>query len=61
MEKDSYLGDGLYVTWDGFYIELYAWNGMEKTNQVFMEPMVLMAFEVWVRELREAIKEAGLG
>ena len=48
-----YLGDGLYADFDGFQIELYASNGMYKTNQVYLEPSVLTAFLNYVKRLKE--------
>lgn len=39
-----YLGDGLYAEFDGEQVCLYAFNGLERTDQVFMEPTVLEAF-----------------
>lgn len=46
--KDVYLGDGLYAAFDGFQIELYASDGLHKTNQVYLEPAVLAAFLKYV-------------
>jgi len=56
--KDTYLGDGLYASYDGYQIELYAYDGISKTNIVFLEPAVLQAFEEYVEKLRSTI-EAG--
>ena len=43
-DKETYLGDGLYAKFDGRQFELYASDGIRKTNQVFLEPDVLSAF-----------------
>lgn len=40
----KYLGDGLYADFDGSQVELYASNGIAKTNQVFLDPYVLQRF-----------------
>jgi hypothetical protein len=53
MANDEYLGDGLYVAYDGFQIELYATNGERVTNQVYLEPAVLAAFLRYVERLKE--------
>jgi len=50
---DSYLGDGLYATFDGWSIELYASDGVNKTNRVYLEPEVLNAFEKYIADLRK--------
>lgn len=54
-----YLGDGLYADYDGYQIELYASNGVEKTNAVYLEPGVLAAFQAFVADIHnaKAIKE----
>lgn len=44
LPEPVYLGDGLYADFDGYQIELYASNGMRKTNQIYLEPRVLEAF-----------------
>ena len=52
MNKEPvYLGDGLYADFDGYQIELYASNGIEKTDRVFLEPAVLRAFFEYVKGL----------
>lgn len=52
LEDAHYLGDGLYVTHDGWQVELFAHNGIGKTNQVFLEPSVLKAFVEWLKQNR---------
>jgi hypothetical protein len=43
-EEDTYLGDGLYASFDGFQIRLYASNGVSVTNEVFLDGVVARAF-----------------
>ena len=50
-----YLGDGLYAQFDGFQIELYASNGVMKTNKVYLEPSVLNAFLRYVEDLKKQL------
>lgn len=40
----SYLGDGLYVDYDGYQIELVTNNGVKDQDRVFLEPSVLDCF-----------------
>jgi len=47
-----YLGDGLYAEFDGYQFEVYASNGMFKTNRVFMEPPVVTSFFEYVARIR---------
>ena len=39
----TYLGDGLYVSSDGWQIRIFAHDGISATNEVFLEPQVLAA------------------
>jgi hypothetical protein len=43
MMGQHYLGDGLYVKWEGPDLVLYTSNGIEVTNTVVLEPSVLKA------------------
>ncbi|AGT12075.1 hypothetical protein SEA_NIEBRUSAYLOR_103 [Mycobacterium phage NiebruSaylor] len=48
----TYLGDGLYVTRDSWgQIELFAHNGLNKTDRVFLEPEVLARFVNYIDSL----------
>lgn len=52
-----YLGDGAYAQFDSWGIWLTTEDGYRTTNQVYLEPNVLEAFERFVRKLRAEIKE----
>jgi len=53
----TYLGDGLYVTAEDWgQVELFTHNGLGKTNQVFLEPSVLEAFERWLEQWRKGAR-----
>lgn len=54
--EPTYLGDGLYASWDGHQIELYASNGIRKTNSVFLDGQVFAAFEEFVQRIKDANK-----
>lgn len=47
-----YLGDGLFANFDGYQVELYASNGIAKTNVVYLDPGVLDAFLNFVKQLK---------
>lgn len=42
--KREYLGDGLYVEWDGYHVWLKANNGVVDYQEVALEPRVLDLF-----------------
>ena len=52
-KKIIYLGDGLYVEHDYYQIRLFASNGVETTNEVFLEQNVLTAFLKYIDKLKE--------
>jgi hypothetical protein len=58
LNEPVYLGDGLYAQFDGWHIELYASDGLGKTNRVFLEPAVLTMFERYLTNLRAMIAKA---
>jgi hypothetical protein len=49
----TYLGDGLYADFDGYNVEIFASNGIIRTNRVFLEPCVLETFLRWVEALKK--------
>jgi hypothetical protein len=53
MSNKIYLGDGLYADYDGYQIEIYASNGIHKTNSVFLDSLVLDKFLKFVEKLKE--------
>jgi hypothetical protein len=46
----SYLGDGLYVDFDGYQIVLTAEDGKRATNTVYLEPSTYAALLRWHRD-----------
>lgn len=36
-KNKQYLGDGIYVSYDGFIITLTTENGIDVTNEIFLE------------------------
>jgi hypothetical protein len=57
IKGSSYLGDGLYAIFADGQIELFASNGLAKTNQVYLEPQVLANFEAYVAALKAKLAE----
>lgn len=51
----DYIGDGAYVDFDGYSVVLTTEDGLRATNTIVLEPEVLVAFERWVKRLREWI------
>jgi hypothetical protein len=51
--EETYLGDGLYASFDGYQIWLKASNGVDVTNAVALEPSVFQALLAYEKKLRE--------
>jgi len=61
MEK-TYLGDGVYVDFDGYHIVLTTEDGIATTNTVYLDPHVQKALVQFMerlaaREATEASKQ----
>ncbi|MGO8671274.1 MAG: hypothetical protein ACLQVD_07935, partial [Capsulimonadaceae bacterium] len=55
-KTEEYLGDGLYVRFDGYQVWLRA-PRERIDHEVALEPKVLNAFDVWRERLKKEIKE----
>jgi len=54
--RKRYLGDGVYVSFDGYSVRLTTENGVEATNTIVLEPEVVAELDRWLKEtyLQEA-------
>lgn len=57
MTNETYLGDGLYVSHDGWQFALRA-PGPGGDQTVYLEPSVLSAFQRYVHETRKRYESA---
>lgn len=48
-----YLGDGLYASFDGFQLRLYASDGIRDTNEVFLDSDTLASLLQFVEFIKE--------
>jgi hypothetical protein len=53
MNNDTYLGDSLYASFDGYYIRLYASDGRSTTDEVYLHGNVLVAFLRFAEQVKE--------
>lgn len=51
MKQNTYLGDGLYASFDGYQIRLYT-ERSEGTHEVFLDDSTLASFEAFIRTVR---------
>lgn len=52
----AYIGDGVYVDWDGYSIVLTTEDGIRMTNIIYLEPEVMYALSRYVTELKESLR-----
>lgn len=52
----AYLGDGCYVTLDGYALVLTTENGISETNRIVLEPDVYGELEECVKRLKANAK-----
>lgn len=50
--ENSYLGDGAYVRFDGYGLVLTTSNGVDETNEIYLEPSVWFALEQYVARIK---------
>lgn len=50
MGEKQYLGDSVYVEWDGVMFKLTTDNGEGPTNAIFLEPEVVAALVKFAAE-----------
>jgi hypothetical protein len=50
----TYLGDGVYATYDGYSVVLTTENGIVVTNTIYLERFVFDALLMFARRLNEA-------
>jgi hypothetical protein len=58
MPEETYLGDGLYASFDGYQFRLRA-PRLEGDHEVYMEPPVLYAFEQYVEVIKSRHRATG--
>ena len=59
LKHSAYLGDSVYVGFDGYHIQLMTWNGYpdDPRNKIALEPMVYNALIGWVKRLDTILAE----
>ena len=53
ITRESYLGDGVYIRWDGMCFIIYTSNGIETTNEIVLEIDTWLALTRFVKSLEE--------
>ena len=56
--KKQYIGDGVYVEFDGYALVLTTENGVETTNRIVLETEVYSSLVEYVEALKTAARDA---
>lgn len=56
MMNKVYLGDGVYVTFDGYRLVLTTEDGISTTNTIYLDSNVFTSLLAYETKLRELIK-----
>lgn len=57
MFLKEYLGDAVYVEFDGYHIVLTTEDGVRTTNRICLNPYVLTAYTEWIGRLEERVRK----
>lgn len=56
-----YLGDGVYVHWDGWSFVLTTENGLRVLDRIVLEPTVYAELEAFARAVAAAVQQSAGG
>jgi len=51
--KKRYIGDAVYIEFDGLHIVLTTSDGIRDTNRICLDNTVMISFEQWVKEFKQ--------
>jgi hypothetical protein len=57
MITKRYLGDGVYVDFDGYAFVLTTEDGVSDTNRIVLEPEVFLGFIAYAETIRKRTQE----
>lgn len=56
INKKEYLGDSVYINWDGFLVVLTTENGDSPLNVIMLEPEVIEKLENYLLQVKDFVK-----
>lgn len=55
--KKEYVGDAVYVDFDGWNVVLTTEDGIRTTNVIYLEPELLTSLEAYFAKVKKAFEE----
>ena len=56
MTRRQYLGDAVYIDYDGTDLILTTEDGVEESNRIILEPAVIDALERYLKNLHDELE-----
>ena len=56
INKKEYLGDSVYVSWDGVQVRLTTENGASASNEIFLESEIVQQLENYLARVKDFVK-----
>ena len=53
MDNNRYLGDGVYISWDGYQIKLYTSDGVKVIDVIYLDPHIQVALTKYIEDISE--------
>ena len=53
MTDPTYLGDGVYATFDGYQVKLYVFNGIHENAAIYLDDTVAMNLLDYIKKCWE--------
>ncbi len=50
-----YLGDGVYVDYDGYHVVLMTKDGVQVTNRILLDPDAWTSLDKWADDLKKKL------
>jgi hypothetical protein len=60
MSSKLYLGDGVYVNYDGYHLILTVENGVAVTDKIFLDPEVILRLDLYRENLAREKRQGDL-
>lgn len=50
LKNQTYIGDGVYAGFDGYYIWIWISNGVSQSEKIALEPETMLSLDKYAKE-----------